>query len=144
MAKQASKQKIKEECKKAKEQIQEKFWKQVDEMLMAHGYGTEIAAFFGISADCLYERCRLQKNMAWSVYAQSKTEKGKVLLRTSQFRKAVTEKNCQMQIHLGKHWLNQTERQVITTQEIKPAQRAVLKCPANGRRTIPKSENETE
>lgn len=129
------KEEIKQECKKAKNALIEKFWKQVDEMLKAHCYGTEIASFLGISADCLYERCRKQKRMDWSVYSQTKMETGKVLLRMSQFSKAVKEKNVQMQIHLGKNLLNQTDRQIIQTEEIK-SQKAILRLPDNGRRII--------
>lgn len=128
-------QRTREECKKAKEEAQEKFWKQVDEMLMAHSTGVEIAAFFDISADCLYERCKRQKRMDFSVYAQSKTFKGKTVLRVSQFHKAVKEKSCTMQIHLGKQWLGQTDREIIRTEETE-IQKVVLKVPDNEHREI--------
>jgi hypothetical protein len=131
----------KKEREEAKKAAQEKFWKQVDEMLMAHGLGTEIAAFFDISPNCLYERCKFQKGVDWSVYSQAKTEKGKVILKTSQFQKAIKEKSCTMQIHLGKHWLGQTDRQVIQTEQV-VSPRAILKLPENNRRSIPKVEQD--
>lgn len=126
--------KQREEAKKAE---QEKFWKRVDDLLMCQSPGTEIAACLGISADCLYERCKFQKGMDWSVYSQIGNDKGKGILRSSQFHKAVKEKSCTMQIHLGKHWLNQTDRQVITTEE-HTTQKAILRLPDNGRRIVTK------
>lgn len=136
-----ARRKVKEECKKAKEAAVEKFWKQVDEMLKAHCLGTEIASFLGISADCLYKRCRIQKRVDWSVYSQSKMETGKVLLKMSQFTNAVKKHNVQMQIHLGKNLLNQTDRQIIQTEEIK-SQKAILRLPDNGRRIIKQVEKD--
>lgn len=112
-----------------------KFWKKVDEFLLAEGKGTEIAAYFNIHPDTLYERCAREHKVSWSAYQQSKKEKGDVILRGAQFHKAVIERNVQMQIFLGKNRLGQTDRQIIQTEEIKP-QKALLKLPDNGRREI--------
>lgn len=137
---QASKKKIRDECREAKKAAQEKFWKQVDEMIAVQTPGTEIASYLDISPDCLYERCKQQKKMDWSVYSQEKSGKGKAIVRIEQFKKAVKDKNCQMLIHLGKHWLGQTDRQIVETQTVQ-APRAILKLPDNKRRSIPKVED---
>lgn len=132
----------KKQREEAKQAERDKFWKQVDKLLMSHCTGTQVAAFLDISPDCLYERCKFQKGMDWSVYSDIKTEKGKSVLKVAQFDKAINQKSCQMQIHLGKQWLGQTDRQIVQTEQVKPA-RAILRLPDNGRRTIPKVEDAT-
>lgn len=134
-------EKKRKECKEAKKAAQDKFWQQVDEMLVFQTPGTEIASYLNISPNCLYERCKQQKRMDWSVYSQEKCGKGKAVLRAAQYKKAIKDKSCTMQIHLGKHWLGQTDRQIVETQTVQ-APRAILKLPDNKRRSIPKVEDD--
>ena len=101
------------------EKEKERFWKIVDEFLMSEGKGTEIAAYFDIHPDTLYTRCLREKGVHWSAYQQMKKEKGDVILRKSQYQKAVFQNDCKMQIWLGRQRLGQTERTILQTEEVK-------------------------
>lgn len=138
-----AKKENKKEREEAKRLEQEKFWRRVDELLVCQTPGTEIAGALKISPNCLYERCKFQKGMDWSVYSQSGNDTGKSILRVSQFKKAVKEKSCTMQIHLGKHWLGQTDRQVVITEE-HTTQKSILSLPDNGRRIVDKGTTDEE
>ena len=109
---------------------------------MSEGKGTEIAAYFDIHPDTLYTRCLREKGVHWSAYQQMKKEKGDVILRKSQYQKAVFQNDCKMQIWLGRQRLGQTERTILQTEEIK-TEKAVLALPDNKRRIVNK-ENEDE
>lgn len=130
----------KEKIRAQEAEERKQFWKRVDQMLAADCKGSEIAAYFDIHTDTLYDRCERDHLVRWSSYSQRKKERGDILLREAQFHKAVAQKNTQMQIFLGKNRLGQTDRQIIQTEEIKP-QKAVLNLPDNGRRKIVKEKS---
>ena len=138
-----SKQEKLDTARAVKKAEKEKFWKAVDGFLVSQCKGTEIAAYLDITAECLYERCLADKKTLWSIYSQKKQEKGRSILRHAQFEKAIKGKNTQMLIFLGKNILQQTDRQIIQTEEIQP-QRAILKLPDNGRRFTPEELEQKE
>lgn len=83
-------------------------WKKVDEFLMAHCFGTEIAAYFGMHEDTFYRRVEEQYGMGFTEYCQLKRGSGKLMLRARQYAKAMTGDNT-MLVWLGKNLLDQRE-----------------------------------
>lgn len=84
-------------------------WNLVDHLLAAGCSGREIAAYIGISDDCLYRRCISDKGVAFSYYAQDKKAVGNAILKTTQFDEASKKKNTALLIWLGKCRLDQRE-----------------------------------
>jgi len=84
-------------------------WELVDELLQADCEGSEIAAYIGIHANTLYERCKKEKKCNFSEYLQEKKAKGNSMLKVKQFESAVNDKNISMQIWLGKQRLGQSD-----------------------------------
>ncbi|MGD8305100.1 MAG: hypothetical protein PVF17_00465 [Ignavibacteria bacterium] len=84
-------------------------WEKVDKLLQAGCFTSEIAAYFGISPDTLYIRCKTDHNMEYSIYSQEKKAKGESLLREAQYKNAM-EGNTPMQIWLGKQRLDQRDK----------------------------------
>ena len=91
-------------------------WKMIDEYLIAHATGTEIAGLIGCHPDTIYDRCFIEHGVIFSHYQLAKREKGKASLRKKQFDTAMSG-NVTMQIFLGKHWLGQHDKMELTTNE---------------------------
>jgi len=86
--------------------------KKVDDLLLAGCKGTEVAAYFGVHHDTLYDRVLKEKGMQFSQYSAEKRQKGESLLRAQQFAKALgvtKEGDNMMLIWLGKNRLDQTD-----------------------------------
>lgn len=88
-------------------------WGKVDDMLEAGCLTTEIAGYFGISADTLYLRCQRDKKIGFSAYSQQKHAKGELLLRQKQYEMALAGDRA-MLIWLGKNRLKQSDKQDIS------------------------------
>jgi len=87
-------------------------WKKVDDLLMAGCMGTGIAAYIGISAQTLYDRCLTDKGILFAHYSQQKKEKGDEILRAHLYAKALglTDKGDNtLLIWLGKNRLKQSD-----------------------------------
>jgi hypothetical protein len=87
-------------------------WNEVDVYLQAGSTGTEVAALFGIHANTLYERCKLEQNCDFSEYRCQKREKGLARIKLQQFEKALNG-DTTMLIWLGKVYLEQSEKRNI-------------------------------
>ena len=88
-------------------------WAKVENLLMAHCSGVQIAAHLGFSEDTLYERCKEVHGVLFSVYSLKFKQKGKSLLKAVQYETAVKDKNITMQIWLGKQYLEQSDKKDI-------------------------------
>jgi hypothetical protein len=87
-------------------------WKKVDDLLIAGCMGTEIAGYFGIHEDTLYNRVVKKYGVAFSAYSHKKKSKGESILRAHQYAKAlgITDKGDNtLLIWLGKQRLNQRD-----------------------------------
>lgn len=87
-------------------------WLVVDQLLISGCSGTEIAAYIGIYANTLYDRCLTDNKILFSEYSQEKQAKGDSILRAHQFNKALgkTEKGDNtLLIWLGKNRLKQRD-----------------------------------
>lgn len=87
-------------------------WDKVDELLMSGCLGTEIASYFGLNPETLYNRTKTDKGMGFHDYSASKKAKGESILRAHQYAKAIglTEKGDNtLLIWLGKTRLGQRE-----------------------------------
>jgi hypothetical protein len=72
----------------------------------------EVAAFFGVSKRTMIEKL---KNDATKLALESGKMKGRLNLRRLQYRHASGTGSgaVNMSIHLGKHWLNQTDKSLL-------------------------------
>lgn len=87
-------------------------WEKVDQLLISGCPGTEVAEFLGICNDTLYRRIEEEKKMPYSAYLQQKRSKGKALIRSQQFAKALGKTDAgdtTLLIWLGKVHLEQKE-----------------------------------
>lgn len=84
-------------------------WRYVGQMLEAGATAEGIAATIGCDRDTLYNRCKTDNNQDFSAFSQEKKAKGDELLRTAQFKNAMSG-NVTMQIWLGKQRLGQTDK----------------------------------
>lgn len=92
-------------------------WKRADELLTAGCLGTEVAAYFGMHPETLYDRVKLEKGIAFSEYSAKMKSNGEAKLREAQYNKALgaTEKGDNtLLIWLGKTRLNQKEQDQTT------------------------------
>ncbi len=83
-------------------------WEEVKRFAIAGSSGVEIAAYYGIGPECLYDRCRKDKGMYYSAFQAQCKQKGDVLIREKQYELAL-EKDRVMLIWLGKQRLGQKE-----------------------------------
>lgn len=93
-------------------------WKKVDQLLYSGCMTTEIAAFFGLSTDTFYIRCKKDLGVDFSSYSQEKKAVGESLLRKKQFDIAM-EGDRTMLIWLGKQRLGQKENRDENTSDQK-------------------------
>lgn len=84
-------------------------WNLVDNLLIAGCTGPEVAAALGISVITLYHRTPKDKDITFNEYAQKFRSKGDSMLRTVQFKKAMSGDNTQL-IWLGKNRLGQRDK----------------------------------
>ncbi len=84
-------------------------WNQVGKMLEAGASAEGIAATLGIDRGSLYKRCKTDLKCEFSTFSQEKKAKGDELLRTAQFKTAMSG-NVVMQIWLGKQRLGQRDK----------------------------------
>lgn len=87
-------------------------WTQVDEWLVSHCSGAEIAGMLGIHPDTLYDRCHEEKAVRFAEYAAEKKSKGKGQLKIKQYSEAMSGDRG-MLIWLGKQLLGQRENHDI-------------------------------
>lgn len=83
-------------------------WNKVNQLLEAGCLHTEIAAYFNVHRETLYNRCLEDNQCDFSTYSQEKKLRGESLLRAKQFETAM-HGNTTMQIWLGKQRLGQRE-----------------------------------
>lgn len=86
--------------------------KQIDDLLTAGCTGTQVAAYFGIHKDTLYDRIVKEKGVSFSDYSAYKRQKGESLLKATQFAKAIgasKKGDNMMLIWLGKNMLDQSD-----------------------------------
>lgn len=86
-------------------------WNRVDQLLQADCSGEEIAAFIGIGADTLYDRCVTEKGVGWTHYKASKNSHGNALLRAGQFNRALKGSDRMLEL-LGRERLGQGKDEV--------------------------------
>lgn len=89
-------------------------WSKVNKYLQAQCESVGIAGLLGISVDTLYNRCKTDNNMDYSVFVAQKKSEGKELLRAKQYQIAM-EGDKTMLIWLGKQYLEQKDRPDITS-----------------------------
>lgn len=94
-------------------------WEIVDQLLEAGCSGAQIAGYFGVVPDTIYERCKTDKGMQFSEYSHQRNCKGEALLTKAQYDKAIGKSDVgdnTMLVWLGKTRLKQKEHedQVIT------------------------------
>lgn len=90
-------------------------WDRVGQSIMMGSSATQTAAFFGISVDTLYTRCKKDLNQDFTAFCQEKRASGDKLLHQTQFEVAVKNKNTSMLIWLGKQRLGQRENEQTIT-----------------------------
>lgn len=93
-------------------------WNRVNQLLEAGCLHTEIAAYFNIHRDSLYERCLKDNQIDFPTYSKEKKARGESILRAKQYENAI-KGNTTMQIWLGKQRLGQREQRDDNTQQQK-------------------------
>ena len=84
----------------------------VDDLLVSGCTGVQIAGYFGIHPDTLYNRVAKEKSMTFTAYSAQKRVKGESLLKATQFAKALglsKKGDNMMLIWLGKNMLDQSD-----------------------------------
>lgn len=89
---------------------------QFEKLCMINCTLSEIASFFCVSEDTIENRVKHHYKMLFSDVYKKHSGKGKAALRRLQFDLA--KKNPGMAIWLGKQYLNQTEKNEISTEEV--------------------------
>ncbi len=87
-------------------------WDEVDQLMMAGCFGTEIASVYGMHADTFYRRIEEKYNVSFTAYLTEKHASGASLLRKQQYLKALgktEEGDNTLLIWLGKTRLKQVE-----------------------------------
>lgn len=87
-------------------------WDEVDQLLMAHVPGTEIASKFDMHPQTFYDRVLIEKGMIFTDYAARLRDSGKAILRAAQYSKAIKGSE-RMLIHLGEHLLGQIRKNEV-------------------------------
>jgi len=83
-------------------------WSVVDKCLMTGSSGVQTAAFIGITDETLYNRCRKEHGVDFSIYLLKQKQKGNSLLLGKQYQVAMGG-NVTMLIWLGKQRIGQTD-----------------------------------
>ena len=88
-------------------------WKVFEQLCHIQCTHSEIASFFNIVVDTLYDRAEAEYGEKFSSTYKRFAEGGKSSLRRSQFRMA--DKSCAMAIWLGKQYLGQKDHEETPT-----------------------------
>lgn len=83
-------------------------WEKADDLLMKGCNGVQVAAYFDVHPDTLYNRCVSEKGTNFSDYSQKLRQKGNTFLHQKQYEVA-QEGNTTMLVWLGKQRLDQKE-----------------------------------
>ena len=83
-------------------------WDEVDKMLVAGCNGVQVAAYFDMHPQTLYDRVQIEKGVVFTEYSSKNKEKGNALLHATQFKVAL-DKDKTMLVWLGKQRLNQRD-----------------------------------
>jgi len=84
-------------------------WDVVSKCLMTGSNGVQTAAFIGVCEDTLYNRCKIDQGVDFSVYLTKQKQKGNSFLIGKQYQVAMGG-NTSMLIWLGKQRLGQTDQ----------------------------------
>jgi len=87
-------------------------WKLFEQLCHIQCTHSEMASFFHIVVDTLYDRAEKEYKDRFSSIYKRYSEGGKSSLRRNQFR--MSEKNCTMAIWLGKQYLGQRDHEIIS------------------------------
>lgn len=92
-------------------------WKLIDNLLLIQCTQAEIAAVLEVDPDTITAACQREQGMLFRKYSAAKRGVGKVSLRRRQWKTAMAgdgPQHVRMQIHLGRHVLDQRERHEVT------------------------------
>lgn len=98
-------------------------WATVDKLLGIQCTAEEVASVIGCSSDTLGRACKREHGITYAQYSAGKRAAGKASLRHKQWTSAMGG-NIRMQIHLGKHVLDQVDRREISGPNGKPLEMA--------------------
>jgi hypothetical protein len=99
-------------------------WKLIEALCQSQCTQDEIAAHLDVSLSSLERVCRRDKGMKFDAFFKQKRKRGFVSLRHKQYQIAIGG-NVTMLIWLGKQWLGQTDKQVVTTKDATPKESPV-------------------
>jgi hypothetical protein len=106
-------------------------WEEFDKLARMQCTLLEIADFFECSHDVIQQACKREKGMIFKAYYDQKRAGGHRSLRGKQYDLAM-DGNVSMLIWLGKQYLDQKEKQDVTSAD-KPFNAPVIYIPDNGR-----------
>lgn len=86
-------------------------WELVDNMLIAHCTGVEVAAALGIDSQTFSRAVKRVKKVDFDSYQQQKRAVGKELLRRKMFSQAMKDQNTTERIFLSKNLLGFSDKQ---------------------------------
>lgn len=92
--------------------FEQKDWATLDDLCGIQCTAAEITAILKIDEATLNRIIEDEKGLTFSEYFSQKSSSGKSSLRRMQYLSAQSG-NVTMQIHLGKHWLGQIEKQAF-------------------------------
>lgn len=101
-------------------EIDDKGWKQIEQMCSIQCTAEEIASVMGFSADTLERRVMEKYKIGWLEYFRKNSANGRASLRRLQF--ALAGKSAAMAIWLGKQYLGQREPDMASGFNIEDAQ----------------------
>ena len=87
-------------------------WARVDAALKAGANGVQCAAMLGIHPETLYDHCKEDKKVDFSVYLREKREAGNEALLKAQYDGAISGDRGLL-IWLGKQRLNQSDKREV-------------------------------
>jgi hypothetical protein len=96
-------------------------WEEFDKLCALHCTLEEFACYFDCSVDTIENKVKEAHGVKFSEYFNLKKGAGKVSLRRKQFQVAM-KGNPTMLLWLGKQWLDQKDKQELSTAEDKPIQ----------------------
>lgn len=96
-------------------ELTDKDWKTLEGLCELHCTGEECAGILDIDYDTLNARIHDRFGISFSEYFSKKSAPGKISLRRMQFAKA-KKGETKMLIHLGKHWLQQHDKNILDHQ----------------------------
>lgn len=88
-------------------------WREAEKMFEAHATAQEVAAFFNIGRQTLYDRCQSDNKISLEMFSYRARAKGNLAVRLKQYAKA-KKGHFSSLIWLGKQWLDQRENPIGT------------------------------